>query len=31
MRYGMGLFLGLGGFEPGYLDLFSHKLNNYLQ
>jgi hypothetical protein len=31
MRYGMGLFLVLGGFKPGFLGLFSHKLNNYLQ
>jgi hypothetical protein len=31
MRYGMGLFLGLGGFELEFLGLFSHKLNNYLQ
>jgi hypothetical protein len=31
MRYGMELFLGLCEFEPEFLGLFSHKLNNYLQ
>jgi hypothetical protein len=31
MRYGMGLFCDLVGVEAGFLGLFSHKLNNYLQ